>query len=299
MTGYVLAIDLGGTKIEAALVDAGGGVWAASRTRRPTGRDLTADELRAAVVAVVADALAALPSTAQLVAAGIGTAGPIDNTRGTIAPLNMPGVHGVHLADVVGDAIRTHGQDVPVVLGHDGACLALAESWIGATSSARASLAIVVSTGIGGGITIGGQPVGGAAGNAGHIGQMHVDNLTVEEVASGPASIAWAQAQGWEGATGPDLAKDAAAGVAVARAAIERSAAAVGRVLADAATLLNLDVIAISGGFSRVSEDYVDLVAASVRSSAALDFAREVPVVRSGLADEGPLIGAAALAWKS
>ncbi|WP_410720939.1 ROK family protein, partial [Brevibacillus sp. SIMBA_076] len=73
----------------------------------------------------------------------------------------------------------------------------------------------------------------------------------------------WAQLNGWQGTTGEQLSADAKRGDRTARAAIERSAAAVGRTLADAATLLDLELVAISGGFSFVSDDYVELVAAS------------------------------------
>ena len=69
-----------------------------------------------------------------------------------------------------------------------------------------------------------------------------------------------------------------------------------GRTLADAATLLDLEVVAISGGFSFVSDDYVELVAASLKAWAGLPYSRATRVVRSGLGADGPLIGAAALA---
>ena len=84
----------------------------------------------------------------------------------------------------------------------------------------------------------------------------------------------------------------------IARAAIERSARAVGEALADAATLVDLDVVAIGGGFSRVSADYIDLVQKALTASAAHEYSRRTRVVRSGLGDEGPLIGAAALALR-
>ena len=65
--------------------------------------------------------------------------------------------------------------------------------------------------------------------------------------------------------------------------------------LADAATLIDLEAVAIGGGFSTVTPDYIDLVQASLRESAALPFSRATRVVPSGLAGDGPLIGAAAL----
>lgn len=293
----VLAVDVGGTKLEAALVRADGTLVPGTRSRRPTGSAATAESMCAGIGAVVSHALAALPPGAALAGAGVGSAGPIDREAGTIIPVNMPGVHGFDLRGAVGDAARAvRGEPVPTVLAHDGGCLALAESWLGATADAAASLSIVVSTGVGGGFVVDGHYLPGASGNAGHLGQLHATGLlTVEQVASGPASVAWAVAQGWSGECGEDLARAAAAGDRIARAAIERSARTVGAALADAATLVDLDVVAIGGGFSRVADDYVELVQAALTETAGHDYSRRTRVVRSALGDEGPLIGAAAL----
>ncbi|MGW9269707.1 ROK family protein [Microbacterium sp. NPDC055599] len=300
MTRYALAVDVGGTKMEAALVSADGVLVEGSRSRQPTGREATPPALAAAVDAIVRHALAALPADAELVGAGIGSAGPVDRVAGTIEPVNMPLAHGFALAAAVRDAATAVlGRDLPTTLGHDGGALALAESWLGATRDAGASLSIVVSTGVGGGFVVNGAYIPGATGNAGHLGQVRREGgLTLEEIASGPASAAWAQEQGWTGATGEDLARDAAAGDAIARAAIERSARAVGEALADAATLVDLDVVAIGGGFSRVSSDYIDLVQQALTAHAVHPYSRRTRAVRSGLGDEGPLIGAAALALR-
>lgn len=297
MTRYALAVDVGGTKMEAALVAEDGLLVVGSRSRQGTGREATLESLNAAVVAIVKHALAALPAGAEVVGAGIGSAGPVDRTIGAIMPVNMPLALGFGLeASVREAASAVLGRDVPTTLGHDGGALALAESWLGATQGARASLSIVVSTGVGGGFVADGAYLSGATGNAGHLGQMRREGgLTLEEIASGPASAAWAQQQGWTGATGEDLARDAAAGDTTARAAIERSAREVGEALADAATLVDLDVVAIGGGFSRVSPDYIDLVQQALTASAVHEYSRRTRVVRSGLGDEGPLIGAAAL----
>lgn len=295
MTAPALAVDLGGTKVEAALVDASGAVVAGTRVRRPTGRGLDQAGLRAAVTAVVVEA--AGKAEGGICGIGIGSAGPLDLAARTVSPVNMPAAHGIPLADIAAEAAADAGLPGAVVrIGHDGGCLALAEAWVGAARGCRASLSIVVSTGVGGGFVIDGRILEGASGNAGHLGQTRGGGgLTVEEVASGPASVAWARTQGWQGTRGEDLAESARAGDGIARAAIERSASAVGAALADAATLVDLDLIAIGGGFSRVSDDYVDLVQAAVRTSAVLPYARAVRVVRSALGSEGPLIGAAAL----
>lgn len=297
MTRYALAVDVGGTKMEAALVSEDGTLVDGSRSRQATGREATPESFDAAVAAIVQHALAALPADAELVGAGAGSAGPVDRPSGTIVPVNMPSARGYGLAAAVRrEASAVLGRDLPTVLGHDGGALALAESWRGATQDARASLSIVVSTGVGGGFVVNGAYIPGASGNAGHLGQIRREGgLTLEEIASGPASVTWAQQQGWVGSTGEDLARDSAAGDAIARAAIERSAKAVGEALADAATLVDLDMVAIGGGFSRVSDDYIELVQKALTASAVHEYSRRARVVRSGLGDEGPLIGAAAL----
>lgn len=298
MAELALAVDVGGTKLEAALVGSDGRLIEGSRAREATGPDATPESLHAAVVSAVTTSLQTRPAGGSVIGAGIGSAGPVDLVRGTISAVNMPQAHGFELVGAVQSALEAAGISVPAQLRHDGGALALAEAWIGATVGARASMSIVVSTGIGGGFVVDGRPMSGASGNAGHLGQTRAearDGLTLEEVAAGPSSAAWARAQGWTGRTGEDLGRDAAAGDAIARAAIERSATAVGRALADAATLMDLEVIAIGGGFSHVSPDYVELVAAAAAASAALPYSRATRIVRTALGDEGPLIGAAAL----
>lgn len=296
MTRVALAVDVGGTKLETALVTDAGELLAGSRSRQATGPDATPATLREALQTAITTTLTNLPPDATLTGTGIGSAGPIDRTAGTVRPVNMPGVHGFALVDAVQAAAAHAGHPVKGVLGHDGGCLALAESWLGATAGTHASLSIVVSTGIGGGFVLDGRYAPGASGNAGHLGQMHRDGeTTLEEIASGPASVTWARGQGWAGSTGEELGRDAASGISIARAAVERSARAVGETLADATTLIDLDVVAIGGGFSHVAPDYIDLVQAALTATAVHDYARRTRVVRAALGNEGPLIGAAAL----
>ncbi|WP_402844647.1 ROK family protein [Microbacterium sp. GXS0129] len=297
----VLALDLGGTKLEGALIEADGTVRPGTRVRRPTGCDSTPESMHLALAEVIAGVCGAADSS-DVVAVGIGSAGPFRDGGDAIAPVNMPGLHGYQLAaDAAGVAAAALGRVVPVRIGHDGSCLALAEAWLGATVGSRASMSIVVSTGVGGGIVMDGRLIAGGSGNAGHLGQTHVAEYgaTLEEIASGPASVIWARSQGWAGESGEDLSRDAAEGDEVARAAIVRSADAVARGLADAATLLDLEVIAIGGGFSQSAPDYIELVQAALTEHAVLDYARGARVVRSALHGEGPLIGAAAVALRA
>lgn len=301
VSSYALAVDIGGTKVEAALVDAEGRLLDGSRDRRPTGHASTSDELAGAVADVVAHALAALPADESIVGVGIGSAGPVDLGEGTVSPINLPAWRGFPIVEHV----RSLTSDAaPVTLRLDGVSLALAEHWVGATQGVDNALAITVSTGVGGGLIVNGRLLSGGTGNAGHIGQLQVrtrpegetsESVTLEVLASGPHTVRWAQQQGWTGERGEDLARDYAAGVDVAVAAVRRSATALGEAITSVTTLLDLDVAAIGGGFSRVSPDYLDLVRAVIDEAAYNRYATRIHVVPSGLSDESPLIGAAAL----
>ena len=301
-----LAVDLGGTKVAGALVTSDGALIEASRTEAKTGPDSDVASLRLAIGSVVAHACRALPADAHVVGVGIGSAGPVDRDRGTVAPLNLPGAADAPLVDIVRSALPTHLTAAPITLALDGLCIALAEHRFGAGRGVGTMLGMVVSTGIGGGIITPSGPLTGSSGNAGHIGQIEVAGFadtevggldaTVERIASGPNIVRWARAQGWSGTTGVDLGADYAAGDPIAVRAVRRSAAAVGAAVASASALLDLDLVVIGGGFSHVAPEYVDLVTAARDEVAAYPFVARARIVRAALHNNSPLIGAAALA---
>ncbi len=306
VTGYALAIDLGGTKVEAALVDPNGVVYGPSRFRAPTGKRLSSDQLALAVDEVVALALAALPPGADLLGVGIGSAGPIDEARGLVSPLNLAVWRDYPLRDQVLAAVP---EGTEVVLRMDGICIALAEHWIGAARGYDNVMGMIVSTGIGGGLILHGNTVSGPTGNAGHIGHVEVAGFDdpcpcggtgcVEAVASGPHTVQWAQLQGWNGTTGEELGQAYRDGDEVAIAAIERSGRAIGQAIASATSLVDLEIVAIGGGFSHVTPDLFDHMRAAVARRSVFGFVTKVKIVPSGLSSDGPLIGAAALIHRS
>lgn len=298
-----LAIDLGGTKIESALVDADGAIVEGSRHRTPTGAGAATDVtvLERGLTEVI-DGCRAHPRWDEVVAAGIGAAGPIDITPGTIAPINLPAAQGFRIVE----AVRTASGLDAVTLRLDGTCIALAEAWRGAARGVRNAIVFVVSTGVGGGIVSDGRLVAGGSGNAGHLGQILVADIdgepaasTLEQRASGPHTVAWARAQGWAGTTGEELAVSYRAGEDVAIAAVARSAHAVGVGLTSAATLLDLELAVVGGGFSFVADDYPDRIERVVRDSAVNAYAGRLKVVRAGLGGDAPLIGAGALVHRA
>ncbi|WP_439693821.1 ROK family protein [Curtobacterium sp. SP.BCo] len=296
-----LAVDLGGTKVETALVEASGRIVDGSRHRLPTGRGAEPDAFAAALSRSIRRTLAVVPADSTLIGAGVGSAGPIDLARGTVSPKNLPALADLDLRGVVARAM----QDLPVQLRLDGTCIALAEHWLGAAVGSANSMSMVVSTGVGGGLVLGGRLVSGRSGNAGHIGQIHVagfdveghgaDSTTLEAIASGTSAVAWAKHRGWSGHSGEDLAVSCAAGDGVAWQAVRRSATAVGQAIASATILLDLEVVAIGGGFSLVVPDYVDLVRAAALDATVFEYATGVRVEAAHLGGDAPLLGAAAL----
>jgi glucokinase len=300
-----LAIDIGGTKAEAALVDSNGVLVPGSRFRTPTGRSATSADLEASVLSVIADALATRAPGTTLLGVGVGSAGPITVASGLVSPLNLAVWRDFPLRQLVVDAV----PDVPVTLRMDGECITLAEHWVGAAVGYDNVMGMIVSTGIGGGLILGGAAIAGPTGNAGHIGHVEVGGFDdaclcggigcVEAIASGPKTVAWANSQGWVGATGEDLAAAYAAGDPVARAAVERSGRAIGQAIASATALDDIDIVAIGGGFSRVTPDLFRFIREAIARRVAFGFVTKVKVVPSALSDAGPLIGSAALVHRA
>lgn len=307
-TSLALAIDFGGTKVEAALIDETGRLLPGSRHRAPTGRQAASAELERSVREVVASALDAAPADSEIVGAGIGTAGPIVRNQGLASPLNVPAWRGYPLREFVAGLVESRGHRVPVRLEVDGVAITLAEHWIGAAQGVENVMGMVISTGIGAGLIVGGRVLTGSTGNAGHVGHVDVAGFTgeatfgatssLEAIASGPHTVAWAQHHGFEGAAGEDLAAAYAAGDEVARAAIARTGEAVGRAIASATALLDLDLVAIGGGFSQSTPDLFDQIRRPLRDH-YFEFVRKVRVVPSALSGEGPLIGSGALIHRS
>jgi glucokinase len=301
-----LALDLGGTKVEAALVDQDGVLLGGTRFREATGAEKTSHELESAVTTVVRRCLETLPDGASLAGVGIGAAGPIIEDSGLVSPLNLPAWRSYPLRQLVVSLVP---DGVPVTLRMDGLCITLAEHWVGAARGYNNVMGMIVSTGIGGGLILHGNTVSGPTGNAGHIGHLQVAGFDdpcgcggtgcLEAIASGPRSVAWARRQGWNGATGEDLAAGYLAGDDIARRAVERSGTAIGEAIASATALIDLEIVAIGGGFSQVTPDLFEHIRAGVAKRRQFAFVTKVLVVPSGLSSDGPLIGAAALVHRS
>jgi glucokinase len=225
---------------------------------------------------------------------------------GVVSPLNIPGWRRFPLRERVARDLAPPG--VPVRLHNDAPCLAAAEHWRGAGKGHDDMLGMVVSTGIGGGLVLGGRLVDGATGNAGHIGHVVVERDgpecacggrgCLEAVASGPSIAAWASRQGWRGGaggSGRELAEDAAAGDPVAVTAMTRAGEALGVAIASAVHLCDVPLIVVGGGLSQAGALLFGPLETALRRHGRMGFARDARVVPAGLGQDAGIVGAAAL----
>ncbi|MCU0264917.1 MAG: ROK family protein [Actinomycetia bacterium] len=303
----VLAVDVGGTKLAVALVDRNGRVHHAVRTATPHGPRADAERVWRALDGVV-DRVLAQAGPDGVAGAGVGCGGPMRWPDGVVSPLNLPAWADFPLRARLGE--RLAGR--PVRVHNDAVCVAVAEHWLGAGRGAEHVLGMVVSTGVGGGLVLGGRTVDGAHGNAGHIGHVVVDpdggpcecggRGCLESVASGPSLARWAQEQGWRPtvhlaaqATARELAVDARRGHPVALAAMGRAGHALGVGIASATHLLDLEVVSVGGGLAQAGPLLFAPLEEAFRRHARLPFAQDVRVVPAALGQDAGLVGAAAL----
>ncbi|ORV60254.1 ROK family transcriptional regulator [Mycobacterium europaeum] len=296
-----LCLDIGGTKIAAGLADPDGVL--VHTVIRPTPSGAAAEQVWGAVDATIADALHA--ADGAVTAVGIGSAGPIDLREGTASPINIKGWRGFPLRDRVAAAV----PGVPVRLGGDGLCMALGEHWRGAGRGADFLLGMVVSTGVGGGLVLGGVPYTGRTGNAGHVGHVVVEDGgppctcggrgCVEAIASGPSMVRWARANGWSappGAGARDLAAAAAGGDPLAERAFRRGTTALAAMIASVGAVCDLDLVVIGGGVANSGRLLFEPLREKLAEYARLDFLAGLRVVPAELGDSAGLVGAARLA---
>jgi len=303
-TDLVAALDIGGTKIAGALVDGHGEILVRAQRTTPAQED--GDTVMGAVEEVVGE-LTASPLWAGATTLGIGSAGPVDASAGTVSPVNVPGWRDYPLVARVQDA----AGGLPVELIGDGVAITAAEHWQGAARGHDNALCMVVSTGVGGGLVLNGQLHPGPTGNAGHIGHISVDldgdpcpcgsRGCVERIASGPNIARRALENGW--LPGPDgdtsaaaVAAAARAGDPVAVASFDRAARALAAGIAATATLVEIDIAVIGGGVGKAGDVLFTPLRKALGDYATLSFVQRLQITPAQMGTDAGLVGAAAAA---
>ena len=283
-----VAVDIGGTKFAAGLVDKSGRILDRVATRVPARAN--ADELFELLTELVTQQMdrARDHHGGTPVVVGVGSAGPIARNVEHVSPLNILGWREfplrTRLAELTG---------LPVFGDGDAKALALAEGWRGAAKGYDSFIAMVVSTGVGGGIVLNGRLLDGETGNAGHIGHVIVEpdgrrcvcgaRGCLEAEASGPAI---------EAITGRPPTQPT-------YEIMQRTGRLVGRGIASVINLLDIPIAVVGGSvalgfgatFFQAAQDELDALC-------GLEFARGARVVPAKLGDAGPLIGAGAIGWR-
>jgi glucokinase len=278
-------VDVGGTKLVAAIVDGRGQVLV-ERRAPTTGSD--GEALFEVLVGLVDGVLAGAPSGPAPVVCGVGSGGPMTADGAEVSPLNIRQWRDFPLRDRL--AART---GLGTFVDNDAKALALAEGWIGAAAGRRDFLAMVVSTGVGGGIVLDGRLLDGDSGNAGHIGHVVVEPEG-RRCRCGAAGCLEAEASGTAIAdvTGRPPAE---AGLAV----IERTGTLVGRAVASVVTLLDLPLAVVAGSVALgFGAPFFAAAQAELERRARLSYARGAVIRPAGLGADGPVVGAAAVGFR-
>ncbi len=300
MPELVIALDVGGTKVAGAVVDARGRL----RCREQVATNAAAGpaDVMATLIALAARLREACPDSGAI---GVGSAGQIDHLTGCVIYANehLPGWTGMAIGPRLQAALS-----LPVAVDNDVNALALAEATSGAALGRRVVIVAAVGTGIGGALVLDGQLFRGASGVAGELGHIPLmatgprcvcgNRGCLEAYAAGPR-IAAAYARATRLARPmdlPDVVTRALDGDAAARLAFAQAGERIGRALAGLVNTLNPDAIVIGGGVIAAGE----LLLAPLRTALhhhALGPARSaVAVLPAALGSDAGLIGAALLA---
>jgi glucokinase len=281
-----LAVDIGGTKLAVGLVDANGSLLVSEAT--PTGDHESGDVLFGELADLVDAVVAQQPPDAEVVVCGVGSGGPMGRGGVWVSPLNIAAWREFPLQE----RLAAH-TGVATFVDNDAKALALGELWKGAAQGQPDFIAMVVSTGVGGGIVLDGRLLDGRDGNAGHIGHLIVDP-------NGQPCVCGATGCLEAEASGTGIANITGAPAADASPEMrERTGRMVGLAVASVANLLDLPLALIAGSVALgYGDSFFAAAQAEVDARAQISHARGTRVLPAGLGSDGPLIGAAAVGWR-
>ena len=296
----VLALDVGGTSVKGAVVDAAGDVVA--RRSAPTGGGPTdPDGATTAVLAVVRELWAAVPGAQHVVAIGVVTPGVVDEDGGVVRSAENLGWRELPLRALVEDAVG-----VPVGFGHDARAAGLAEWRLGAGRGAGDHAFLSVGTGIAAALVLGDRVYagGGWAGEIGHGGATTGDLCAcggrgcVETYASA-AGIArqYTARTGVEVDGARGVLVRAQAGDAVAGQVWQRAVDGLADLVAGLVRTLGLRTVVVGGGLVLAGDALLGPLDAAVRARLTVHPAPELRAARLGA--EAGTFGAALLAWNA
>ena len=283
-----LAIDIGGTKFSVGLVTRSGELI--DRVNIPVDKGGSGDELFEDLAEAVEGQLVRARDHHGVVPSvvGVACAGPITRNVETVSPLNIHQWRDFPLRERLASY-----TGLPVFGDGDAKALALAEGWLGAARGVDNFMAMVVSTGVGGGIVLNGELLDGESGNAGHIGHVIVEPNGRRCSCGGRGCL---EAE----ASGPAI--EAITGRPPTQPSYEimvRTGRLVGRGVASVCNLLDLKLVCVAGSVALgFGATFFTSAQKTLDELCGLEFSRNARIVPARLADEGPLVGASAVGWR-
>jgi glucokinase len=293
-----IGVDVGGTKILAGVVDRNGAV--ARREERPTPL-ASQDELLAALDAVVEGLL-----SDDVTSLGFGLPSTIDQRSGrAVSSVHIP------LTEVDFRDRMTERFGLPVAIDNDGNAAAVAEWKLGAGRGASHIVALILGTGIGGGLILDGKPYRGSIGAGAELGHIVLDYGGVacggactghghfEALAAGPAADEAGVRRFGEGGDGRRLVEAARAGDEGAKDDLAEIGRRLGAGIASFVNVFNPELVILGGGFAKAA----DLLLDSARETLAIEAlppGRDlVRIVPAQFGAEAGMIGAALVGFEA
>jgi len=262
MATYLFGIDLGGTKIEGAVIDPAKPDKAVCRLRLPTGGAKGYAHIIRQIVKLVG-MLERESGIARPALIGFGTPGVLDPKSGILKNSNTTCLNGRRLRD---DLTRALGVEVRIA--NDANCCALAEAKFGAGRNRRVVMGLILGTGCGGGIVVDGQVLNGIQGIAGEWGHNPIRGEKtpcycgrygcVETVISGPSLERYYKKRTGRAVPLPEIVQRAASGEGAARATLQRLKSKFGEAIAAVINILDPDAIVIGGGVGNIDLLYTE-----------------------------------------
>jgi len=287
----IIGVDLGGTKIAAALANADGKIITdiTLPTEAKKGKKYVIDNLKKAIYTL------AKGHKATIDCIGIGVPGPILYEKGiVIEPPNLPGWKRVNLKKLLEKEFN-----VPIHVDNDANCAALAEARFGAGKKAHNFIYMTISTGIGGGIIIDRKLYRGTIGAAGEFGHMIIDS---KGFTCGCGNVGCLEALGSGTAIKKRAGMDAIAvelaarqGDKEAQQVIRETAHYLAIGISNLVNIFNPEMVILGGGVSKMRELLLTPIRKEFRQYALKLTARGVKIVRAKLGSESGVLGAVAL----
>jgi predicted NBD/HSP70 family sugar kinase len=249
-------IDLGGTKIEGAIMDPSNPGRALYRLRRETGAGLGYDHILSQIAGLISD-LESAAGVSRPPKIGIGTPGTLDPTTETLKNSNTTCLNGRPLLK---DLDRILGSKI--AMANDANCFALAEALIGAGAGAGVVFGVILGTGVGGGVVVNGRVLPGLHGIAGEWGHNPLPGESqpcycgrsgcLEGVLAGPSLEKFYREQGGDAIRLPEIVRRAQAGEKLAIQVMARLREKFAEAISGVINILDPDAIIIGGGVGNI-----------------------------------------------